>query len=116
MTEFVEVPEFSSDLKKIKKFRSIYEDLQRFTTALEVVLPDCLRGTVPISRLGEDVKVPVYKVKHFRCTSLTGKGSMRRFRIIYVYDEGKDRVTLIEIYFKNGKQNHDKERILKYFS
>ncbi|MBA7536356.1 hypothetical protein ES705_28619 [subsurface metagenome] len=117
MTEFVKTPEFSNDLKKIyKRFKSIYKDLQRFKNALELELPKRLSGTVRISRLGHDVKVPIYKVRHFRCQSLKGKGSRSGIRIIYAYEQDEDKVTLIEIYHKNKKENEDRDRILNYFT
>ena len=118
MTEFLEVPEFPNELKKLnKKYPSLNDDLKNnFCDVLEVTLPDRLRGTVRISGLGEDVKVPIYKVKHFRCQSLKGKGSRSGIRIIYAYEEDEDKITFIEIYYeKDGKRNHNEKRIQKYF-
>jgi mRNA-degrading endonuclease RelE of RelBE toxin-antitoxin system len=83
---------------------------------LEATLPNHLNGTFQISDLGQDVKVPVYKVKHFRCKALKGKGVKSGIRVIYAYEEYKDMVTLIEIYHKNKKENEDRDRILKYFT
>lgn len=118
MTEFLQVDEFQKDLKKLnKKFKSLNDDLKNnFCDVLEAELPNHLPGTIQISGLGEDVKVPIYKVKHFRCKSLKGKGSRSGIRVIYAYEWDEDKVTLIEIYYKNKKQNHDKKRILKYFT
>lgn len=118
MTEFSPVIEFLKDLKKLnKKYKSLNDDLTKnFCEALEAVLPNYLRGTFQISDLGEDVKIPIYKVKHFRCEALKGMGCRSGIRIIYAYEQDKDKVTLIEIYHKTKQGNHDKKRILKYFS
>ena len=115
MTDFEEIPEFSRDLKKMhKKFRSIYDDLEAFEKALVSELPNHLSGTVQISDLGRDVKDPIYKVRHFRCKALKGKGSRSGIRVIYAYQQDKDKVTLIEMYHKSKQENENRERILKY--
>lgn len=98
MTEFLPFVEFLNDLKKLNhKYKTLNDDLKNnFCEVLEVVLPNHLRGTVRISGLGDDVKVPIYKVRHFRCQSLKGKGNRSGIRIIYAYERNIDRVTLIE--------------------
>ena len=117
MTEFVELHEFSRDVKKIERnFSSIGEDLNVFKESLRSKLPDQLPGTVRISNLGRDVKVPIYKVKHFRCRDLKGRGNRSGIRIIYAYNQDKDDVTLIEIYYKGKKEDEDRKRIIKYFT
>jgi mRNA-degrading endonuclease RelE of RelBE toxin-antitoxin system len=117
MTDFGEIPEFSKDLKKLyKKFRSIYDDLEAFKKALASELPNHLSGTVQISNLGRDVKTPIYKVRHFRCKALKGKGSRSGIRVIYAYEQDKALVTLIEVYHKSKQENENRERILKYFT
>jgi mRNA-degrading endonuclease RelE of RelBE toxin-antitoxin system len=117
MTEFREVSEFSKELKRLNnKYRTLYEDLETFKTALNAELPNQLPHTVSISRLGEDVKTPIYKLRRFRCSYMKNKGNDSGFRIIYAYEQRKDRITLVEIYFKGNKTNHNKARIKKYFS
>ena len=117
MTEFLQVPEFQKERKKLnKKYPSLNDDLKNnFCDVLEAELPNHLRGTVRISSLGEDVKVPIYKVTHFRCKSLKGKGSRSGIRLIYAYNWNEDKVTFIEIYYKKDEStNHDEKRIRKY--
>ena len=115
MTDFEEIPEFARDLKKMhKKFRSIYDDLEAFEKALASGLPNHLSGTVQISDIGQDVKDPIYKVRHFRCKTLKGKGSRSGIRVIYAYQQDKDKVMLIEIYHKSKQENENRERILKH--
>jgi len=116
MTEFLPVPEFSKDLEKLnKRFRSLYEDLETFSTALEEVLPAHLPKTVQISGLGHEVKVPIFKVRRFRCRYLK-RGSNSGLRIIYAYEQEGDKITLIELYYKGNQEIEDRKRILKYFS
>ena len=116
MTEFLRVPEFSRDLEKLnKRFRTLYDDLETFSKALEAVLPAHLPKTVQISGLGHDVRVPIFKVRRFRCQYLK-RGSNSGIRVIYAYEEDEDRITLIEMYYKGNQENEDRERILKYFT
>ena len=44
-------------------------------------------------------------------SSLKGKGAHSGIRVIYAYFEEKDRVELIEIYYKGDKENEERERI-----
>jgi len=116
MTEFLKVSEFTKDLKKLnKKYKTLNDDLETFCKVLIAVLPNHLPKTVQISGLGQDVKIPIFKVRRFRCKYLGG-GSNSGIRVIYAYEQGKDEVTLIEIYPKNKQENENRERILKYFT
>jgi len=109
--------EFSKELKSLnRKYRTLHEDLETFKTALKAELPNQLPHTVPISRLGKDVKTPIYKLRRFRCSYMKNKGNKSGFRIIYAYVQREDRITLVEIYFKGNKTNHNEARIKKYFS
>jgi mRNA-degrading endonuclease RelE of RelBE toxin-antitoxin system len=114
MTEIEEIDPFLKDLKRLRKqYRSIDEDLDIFIQALLVRLPNRLPDTFRIP-LGEEFQTdPVFKVKSFRCKSLGG-GGRSGIRIIYGYDEPMDQITLIEIYHKNEKENHDNDRLLAF--
>jgi hypothetical protein len=57
----------------------------------------------------------IYKAKKFACRSLKGKGVQSGIRVIYAYFEEKDKIELIEIYYKGDKENEDRERILRYY-
>jgi len=116
MTEITPIKEFDKDFQKcVKKHKTLQEDLEIFLKALLAELPDTLSGTVRISGLGKNVRIPIYKVKKFRCRELRGKGVDSGFRIIYAYEQDKDKITLIQIYHKNQIENEDKERIKRYF-
>lgn len=114
MTEFEEAPEFTNEIKKLqKKYKSLYDDLEVFKKALRL-LPDTTPGSRRVSGLGQNVKIPIFKERGFRCKYMK-KGSRSGIRIIYAYEEKENKVTFIEIYYKGKKSSHDKARILKYF-
>ena len=116
MIEFFQVNEFAKDLKKLrKKYKNIDRDLEIFCKALQSELPNQLPGTVQISGLGEEISVPLFKVRHFRSRDLK-RGSRSGIRIIYAYNCDREEVTLIEIYYKGDKENEDQERMKRYFT
>jgi len=110
--------EFDKDLKKLKRFRTLKDDLDIFIeTQLRLFhkLGIDNKGVVLISNLG--IKYPkIYKAKKFACRALKGKGSASGIRVIYAYFEDDDRVEFIEIYYKGDKENEDRERILRHSS
>jgi mRNA-degrading endonuclease RelE of RelBE toxin-antitoxin system len=118
MTNFLKVPEFDKDLKKLsKKYSSLPEDLENLINAMKSVLPEQLSGVERISRLGSGVTIPVYKVRNFRCKTLQGKGSRSGIRVIYAQDcseDSNDTILLLEIYYKGNKENEDRDRITQY--
>jgi len=115
MTNFATVPEFDNDLKHLlKRFPSLKSDIERFKIVLGHNGPRP-PGIVRISGVGSGVSDPVYKVRHFRCESLKGKGSRSGIRIIFGHEESDNNITFIQIYHKSDSTNHDPERIKKYF-
>lgn len=109
MSKFVEVPEFQKDLKKLKF--DITSDLEVFKKALGVN-PTNLNGSVIIPGFGGGF-CPVFKARKFRCKAIK-KGSRSGIRVIYTHNFEEDEITLIEVYFKPKKENHDLDRIKKY--
>jgi hypothetical protein len=116
--EIARLPDFERDMKRlIKRFRSLEDDLDNFIKT-ELVLLHKLkidnRGVVQMAGLG--IQEPkVYKARKFACRSLKGKGADSGIRVIYACFEEKDRIELIEIYYKGDKNNEDRERILKRY-
>jgi mRNA-degrading endonuclease RelE of RelBE toxin-antitoxin system len=111
------LPKFERDITKLlKKFKTIGDDLEIFIEKqlfLYHKLKVDNKGIFQIT--GLPVENPkVYKAKKFACKSLKGRGVQSGIRVIYAYDEKKDIIMLIEIYFKGDKANEDKERILEY--
>ena len=113
---FDELSEFKNEFKKLKKkYKTLEADFELFKRVLRAIVPDLPRGTVPISNLGQEVSIPIYKVRKFRCKCLKGKGSKSGIRIIYTFIDDSYSIIFIEIYHKNRKENEDRERIYKYF-
>ena len=115
--EVSSLPEFDKDLKKLKKFKTLKDDLDTFTEKqlqLFHKLGIDNKGIVQISNLG--IEYPkIYKARKFACRSLKGKGSASGIRVIYAYFKDKDRVEFTEIYYKGDKENEDRERILRHY-
>jgi len=116
--EIKALSEFDKDLKNLKRFRTLRDDLDIFTEKqlqLFHKLGIDNKGVVQISNLG--IKYPkIYKARKFACKSLKGRGSASGIRVIYAYFENEDRIEFIEIYYKGDKENEDRERILRHYS
>ena len=109
--------EFKKDLKKLKRYKTLEEDLDVFIkTQLNLYHKQKIdnKGIFPISNLGI-VYPNIYKAKKFACKSLKGKGIASGIRIIYAHFDVEDRIEFIEIYRKGDKANEDRKRILKYY-
>lgn len=116
-TEASRLPEFERDIRRLlKRFKTIEDDLEIFIEKqlfLYHKLKVDNKGIFQIT--GLPMEIPeVYKAKKFACKSLKGRGVQSGIRVIYTYDEEKDKLVLIEIYFKGDKANEDKDRILEY--
>jgi hypothetical protein len=115
--EISRFPEFERDTRGLlKRFRTIDDDLEIFVEKqlfLYHKLKVDNKGIFQIT--GLPVGNPkVYKATRFACKSLKGRGVQSGIRVIYAYDEERDKIVLIEIYFKGDKANEDKKRILEY--
>ncbi|OGW48046.1 MAG: hypothetical protein A2Y66_00410 [Nitrospirae bacterium RBG_13_41_22] len=112
------VPEFEKDMKKlVRRFTSLEEDLQTFIrVAMNLFHKQNIdsQAIFHISDIG--IRSPkIYKVKKFACKALKGKGVQSGIRVIYAYDEEKDGVDFIELYYKGDKESENRDRIMKYF-
>jgi len=111
------LPEFKRDTRRLlKRFKTIEDDLEIFIEKQLFLYHKLKVDNKGISQI-TDLPVgnpKVYKAKKFACKSLKGRGVQSGIRVIYAYDEEKDRIVLIEIYFKGDKANEDKRRILEY--
>lgn len=116
-TEASRLPEFERDIRRLlKRFKTIEDDLEIFIEKqlfLYHKLKVDNKGIFQITGLPVG-NLKVYKAKKFTCKSLKGRGVQSGIRVTYAYDEEKDKIVLIEIYFKGDKANEDKERILEY--
>jgi hypothetical protein len=113
MTKFLTCEEFEKDFKHLaKKYPSLEKDFQDIKDAL--CITPFLPHTERIDQLGQEILLPVYKVKKMRCRSLQ---SSSKLRLIYAYDVTKQEIQFIqflELYAKGEKEVEDRERIEKY--
>jgi len=111
---FDELVEFSKDLKNLlKKYRTLNEDLKVMKKVLEVTPQERPPFSFRIDNLG--LETCVIKVKKIACKALKGRGVNSGLRLIYAHFEAEQKITFIELYHKNDKENEDKQRILKNF-
>ena len=111
---FDELIEFEKDLKNLlKKYRTLNDDLdvvkQVLTTAPDARPPFSFH----IENLG--LETCVIKVRKIACKALKGRGVNSGLRLVYAYFKDQEKITFIELYHKNDKENEDRERILKNF-
>ncbi len=111
---FEELIEFQKDLKNLlKKYRTLYDDLnvvkQVLTTAPDARPPFSFR----IDNLG--LETCVIKVKKIACKAIKGRGVNSGLRLFYAHFEAEQKITFIELYHKNDKENEDRERIINNF-
>ncbi len=115
--EVVRLAEFDRDVRAlVRRFATLEEDLETLihTSLFAFHKLDQDMGIVPIAGLGK-TRLPVFKVRKFACRSLKGRGARTGLRLIYAFDEAKDRIELIEIYFKSDQENEDRARIRSYY-
>jgi len=111
---FDELAEFKKDLKNLlKKYRTLNDDLDVVKQVLEVV-PD---ERPPFSFRIDNLRLEtcIIKVKKIACKALKGKGVNSGLRLIYAHFPDEQKITFIELYHKNDKENEDRGRILKNF-
>jgi hypothetical protein len=111
--------QFKKDLKKLqKKYRTLKEDLATSIKAQLFLFHKQKidnKGIVRVPGLGID-SPPIYKARKFACRALKGTGSRSGIRVVYAYFEEKDRIELIEIYYKGDKDSEDRQRIKDLYS
>ena|ERR1051326_6398678 len=111
---FEETEEYKKDLKRLlKKYRTLNEDIEILKKVIEAEPEEHPPRSFTISGLG--LQTITIKVKRIACRAMKGKGSNTGLRLIYAYEKSHDKITLIELYHKNEKENEDKIRIKKYF-
>lgn len=111
---FDELVEFNKDLKNLlKKYRTLNEDLEVVRKVLEVTPQERPPFSFRIDNLG--LETCVIKVKKIACKALKGRGVNSGLRLIYAHFEAEQKITFIELYHKNDKENEDKQRIINNF-
>ncbi len=111
---FDELTEFKKDLKNLlKKYRTLNDDLDVVKQVLEVTPDERPPFSFRIDNLS--LKTCVIKVKKIACKALKGRGVNSGLRLIYAHFPDEQKITFIELYHKNDKENEDKKRILDNF-
>lgn len=111
---FDELVEFNKDLKTLlKKHRTLNEDLEVVKKVLEVTPQERPPFSFRIDNLG--LETCVIKIKKIACKALKGRGVNSGLRLIYAHFEAEQKITFIELYHKNDKENEDKQRIINNF-
>jgi hypothetical protein len=111
---------FEKDFKKLqKKYPSLQKDFQDFKDFLRLYPTGIGTGDiVRISWLGEEIHIPIYKVRSFRCFSIAKNSNKSGIRITYAYDtinETIEFIEFIEIYHKSSQENESRVRIIECY-
>ena len=111
---FDELSEFEKDLKNLlKKYRTLNDDLEVVKQDLNDEPGESPPFSFRINGLG--IETCVIKVKKIACKALKGRGVNSGLRLIYAHFESEQKITFVELYHKNDKENEDKRRILNNF-
>lgn len=111
---FDELTEFKKDLKSLlKKYRTLNDDLEVIKKVLEVNPNEKPQFSFRIDNLR--LESCIIKVKKIACKALKGRGVNSGLRLIYAHFEKEQRITFIELYHKNNKENEDRQRIIDNF-
>ncbi len=111
---FDELTEFKKDLKNLlKKYRTLNDDLDVVKRVLEVTSDERPPFSFRIDSLG--LETCIIKVKKIACKALKGRGVDSGLRLIYAHFPDEQKITFIELYHKNDKENEDKTRITNNF-
>jgi mRNA-degrading endonuclease RelE of RelBE toxin-antitoxin system len=111
---FDELHEYRKDLKTLlKRYRTLNDDIDIVKKVLEVMPDERPPFSFRIDNLG--IKTCIIKVKKIACRSLKGRGVNSGLRLIYAHFKEEERITFIELYHKNDKENEDRQRITDNF-
>lgn len=105
---------FSDDIKHLRKFRHLEEDIEVLKKAL-AVNPTRISGVEKIAEKHRKFQDNMYKVTKFHSRDIPNKGCRSGFRIIYHYEESTQTITLIEVYHHNEKEECDKKRLERLY-
>ncbi len=114
--DFIYSDTFAKDLKKLKKkYSSLEDDIE----LLQLQLANEPDSHIQIAGIGTGYEGEFYKVKKFRCQSLSKSSLKSGIRIIYYYREDTGslefcEIEFIEIYHKNTQTDFDRTRLEKY--
>jgi mRNA-degrading endonuclease YafQ of YafQ-DinJ toxin-antitoxin module len=111
---FDELVEFKKDLKNLlKKYRTLNDDLAEVKTILKKKPNERPPFSFRNDNLG--LETCIIKVKEIACKALKGRGVNSGLRLIYAHFPDEQKITFIELYHKNDKENEDHNRISDNF-
>lgn len=114
MIVFDTLLEFDKDLKRLlKKYRSLHTDLAVVKAILKVKPNEKPPFSFEINNLG--IETCIIKIKKIACDGLKGRGVNSGLRLIYAHFPNDQKITFIELYHKNDKENEDRKRIMENF-
>lgn len=112
--EFDELKEFERDLKLLlKRYRTLNQDLEVVKLDLNDEPGESPPFSYRIDHLG--LETCIIKVKKIACKALKGRGVNSGLRLVYAYFPEENKITFIELYHKNSKENEDRRRITLNF-
>jgi len=110
---------FEKELEKLgKRYRTLSDDLENAKeNAIELFHLKGIDNNSCFELQGyKNESCKVYKLKKFACKSMKGKGINSGIRVIYAFCKSRNRVCLIEIYYKGNKESEDGCRIKEFLS
>ncbi len=103
---FNELPAFRKDCKRLRKYKSLPDDLQEFRNVVSAIPLGNSKHFNVVTR----TKVLYLLKARLFCRYLKGSA----LRVIYAYFEQEQKIEFIQVYFKGDKENEDRHRIKKY--
>ena len=111
---FDELSGFKKDLKPLlKKYRTLNDDLDVLKKVLEITPDERPPFSFRIDNLG--LQTCIIKVKKIACKALKGRGVNSGLRLIYAWNQETGKITFIELYHKNDKEQEERQRIIDNF-
>src|SRR3989344_5498392 len=106
--QFTELPEFSKELKQLrKKYLTLNDDLEKLKGTLGKL--SVKNASKHWNCLHKSEDVSIYKIRlacrYLRATDM---------RVIYARHADPDKIIFMELYFKGDKENEDQNRIRNY--
>lgn len=112
--EFDELSEYKKDLKRLlKKYRTLKEDLEVVKLDLNDEPGESPPFSFRIDNLG--LETCIIKVKKIACKALKRRGVNSGLRLIYAHFPNEQKITFVELYHKNEKENEDQKKITDLF-
>jgi mRNA-degrading endonuclease RelE of RelBE toxin-antitoxin system len=117
MIQYNTLSSFDKDFKKLhKKFKTLDEDFAIMKkNVIEVYHLKNIQTNAVVKIEGFcSESYNSMKVRKFTSMSLKGRGAASGLRVIYVFENCTCKVTFIEIYFKQDKENEDRDRLKNF--